>query len=112
MPYGILLVTDDDRIEFANQAFCNMFGLKDSPSDLTDLDANEMIKKIGPSYLNPDQAAARIKEAVSEGVPVIGEDVAMVGNKTLLRDLIPIRIGGSTIWPIMDPCRHHRTEEG
>ena len=37
MRYGILLVTDEDRIEYANQAFCDLFGLDDSPYDLSDL---------------------------------------------------------------------------
>ena len=46
MPYGILLVADNDRIEFANQAFCDIFGLKESPADLSNLPSTEMIEKI------------------------------------------------------------------
>jgi len=29
--YGILLVTNDNRVEFANQAYCEIFDLKDCP---------------------------------------------------------------------------------
>ena len=31
---GVLLVTDESRVEFANQAFCDLFDLDDLPSDL------------------------------------------------------------------------------
>jgi len=31
---GVLLVTNEGRIEFANQAFCSLFDLKESPADL------------------------------------------------------------------------------
>ena len=36
---GVLLVTDEGRVEFANQAFCDRFGLKDAPADLVGLNA-------------------------------------------------------------------------
>ena len=31
---GVLLVTDEGQVEFANQAFCDGFGLEDAPADL------------------------------------------------------------------------------
>jgi len=93
MQFGILLVTDDDRVEFANQAFCDIFGFKDPPSDLMNLSANELLEKIRPSYINPDAAIARIREIVGLGQPVRGEDVGMHGERTFIRDYIPIRLG-------------------
>jgi PAS domain S-box-containing protein len=33
MRYGVLLVTADDRVEFVNQAFCDMYNLPESPAD-------------------------------------------------------------------------------
>ena len=43
---GVLLVTDEGRVEFANQAFCDRFGLKDAPADLVGLNAPNMIEKV------------------------------------------------------------------
>ena len=61
MPYGILLVTDEGRVEFANTAFCEIFGLEDLPADLSNLSAGEMLGKIRSSYRDPDTAIARIR---------------------------------------------------
>ncbi len=90
--FGIVLVTDENRIEFANQAFCDMFSLKDSPEDLLELSADEMIEKIKPAYRDPETSIVRINEIVSLGKPVRGEDVEMRSERAFLRDYIPIRI--------------------
>jgi len=114
MPYGILLVTDEGRIEFANHAFCDIFGFKDSPADLSNLTANEMIEKIRCSYLDPDTAVIRIKEIVSLAQPVEGEDVGMCGERTFLRDFIPIRLGEKNygrLWIHVDITDRKRAED-
>ena len=59
---AVLLVTDEGRVEFANQAFCDCFGLKDTPADLAGLYAGDMIEKIKNGYRYPDEALARIQE--------------------------------------------------
>jgi len=43
---GILLLTSENKIEFVNQPFCDMFGLKESPVELLNLSAEETILKI------------------------------------------------------------------
>ncbi len=93
MNYGILLVTDNNRVEFANQAFCDIFGIERPPAGLVNISANEMIKMIGPAYADPDAAVAHFKEIVRLGRPVMNEEVSMSNGRTLLRDHIPIRIG-------------------
>lgn len=93
MHNGILLVTNEDRIEFTNQAFCDIFGLKNSPADLSNLSSNELIEKIRFSYINPDAAIKRINEIVRLGQPVQTEDIRMSNGRTLLREFIPIHLG-------------------
>jgi PAS domain S-box-containing protein len=93
MQTGILLVTDDNRVEFANQTFCDIFDIKDSPDDLLELTANKLIQQIKPSYSNPEAAVARISELVQMGQPLLGEEIDMVGQRAFLRDFIPIRMG-------------------
>jgi PAS domain S-box-containing protein len=92
MPYGILLVSDEDKIEFANQEFCDIFDLKDPPDELTKLSAKEMIERIRKSYKDPDAAVARISEIVMGEGPVKDEDVGMISERTYLRDFIPIKL--------------------
>ncbi|HUJ89184.1 MAG TPA: PAS domain S-box protein [Syntrophorhabdales bacterium] len=93
---GLLLVTDESRVEFANQAFCDYFDLNDSPAELVGLTSSDIFARIGKAYLYPDEEIARIKEIVDRGQPVKGEEVAMRSGRGLLRDFIPIHINGKS----------------
>ena len=81
---SILLVTEKDTIEFANQSFCDYFSLMESPEELIGLTASEMIKKIKSAYQFPDEELNRIQEIVNLWKPVIGEEIHMRGGKTCL----------------------------
>ena len=93
MHNGVLLLTNEDRIEFVNQSFCDIFGLSENPAELMGLSAGEMIDKIKSAYLDPDSAVLRINEIVKKNIPVFAEDVALKSGMTLLRDFLPIRVG-------------------
>ncbi len=111
---AVLLVTDDGRVEFANQAFCECFGLKDAPADLVGLASGEMLKKIKDGYQHPDEAIARIKEVVDRGQPVTGEELAMHGGGTCLRDFVPLNIDGKSygrLWIHTDITERDRAEK-
>ncbi len=113
MQSAVLLVTDEDRVEFANQAFCNIFSLKDRPESLANLTDNEMIEKIKDRYRDPDAALARIREIISLGQPAIGEDVLMAGERTLLRNFIPIRFNDKLygrLWVHLDITERKKAE--
>ncbi|MBF0527978.1 MAG: response regulator, partial [Deltaproteobacteria bacterium] len=71
---GILVVNDDNRVDFVNQAFCDLFELDDLPEDLLGLSAPEMIQKITNIYRYPPDALARIQELVTKRQPVKGEE--------------------------------------
>ena len=111
---ALLLVTDEGRVEFANQTFCDYFDLNDSPADLVGLSSSEILAKIGKAYLYPDEAMARIKEIVNIGKPVKGEEVAMRGGISFLRDFVPIHINGKSfgrLWHHADITERKGMEE-
>ena len=93
---GVLLVTDEGRVEFANQALCNMFGLKDAPAALAGLSSRDMLARIKPGYLQPDAAIDRILEILARNEPVRGEEVALQAGKTCVRDFIPLNLDGTS----------------
>ncbi len=50
----------------ANQAYCDYFGLQDSPDDLIGLTPQEIQKKIKHAYPHPDQQLSCIQEIIEE----------------------------------------------
>ncbi len=94
MSAAILLVTNDNRIEFANQAFCDRFGLPETPKELVGNSAVEMLEKISLAYRHPDKAIHRIGELLERGEPLLSEEVALRDGVTILRDFVPVMIEG------------------
>ncbi len=92
MHAAVLLVTEDNRIEFVNQAFCDYFSLTESPEDLVGITDSEMLKKIKNVYQNPEESISHIREIVSRSKPVIGEEVPMQSGRTCLRDFVPLYV--------------------
>jgi PAS domain S-box-containing protein len=113
--YGaILLVSAQDKIEFANQAFVEIFNLRETASQLQGLSAGETIEKIKDGYVFPGREIARIKEIVAVGKPVIGEEVEMTGGRIYLRDFIPLNREGKTVsrlWHHIDITKQKMAEK-
>jgi PAS domain S-box-containing protein len=110
---GILLVTDDGLVEYANQAFCDFLNLVDAPDKLNGLTASEITEKVKNAYLHPDEEVARMNEIVDQGKPVKGEEIAMRDDRIGLRDFIPIQIDGKSygrLWHHMDITELKRME--
>lgn len=91
---AVLLVTDQGQVEFANPAFCRLYGLKDSPSEMVGLSSEQMLAKIRHCYVDPPRALARIAEIVERGEPVKGEELLLTNGCACLRDFVPVKLGG------------------
>ena len=89
MTFVALVVTEDDRIGFANQAFLEMFHLQSAPAT-----GRELLACIASAYLDPEKELARITEIVHRGVLVQDEEVPMREGRVFLRDYIPISLAG------------------
>jgi PAS domain S-box-containing protein len=114
MTFATLLVNEDGRVEFANQAFCDMFSPSESPANMKNLTSHEVLERIGSAYLNPVDAVAHIRETVERGLLVQDEDVPMLGGRTILRDFIPIRLGDNDygrLWIHKDITERKRAEQ-
>jgi PAS domain S-box-containing protein len=110
---GVLLVTDEKRIEFVNQAFCNIFSPEETPESLAGTNAAEMIERIKRVNLNPEESVARIQDLVKENKLVLGEEVSLRTGKVLLRDFVPLSIGGESygrLWVHTDITELKRSE--
>ncbi len=109
-----LLLVGEGRIEMANQAFCDYFGLEDTPEDLIGLTPRQLIDKIKNAYLHPDEQVKRIWEIARGGQPVIGEEISMRDGRTSLRDFIPIHVDGKSyglLWHHIDITELKQAEQ-
>jgi PAS domain S-box-containing protein len=110
---AVLLVTDDGKVELANKAFCDRFGLEDSAVSLAGLGSEEMIGKIRRAYRYPDEAVLRIGEIVRQGSAVTGEEIPMRDGGACLRDFVPLRVEGKSygrLWVHTDITERKRME--
>jgi PAS domain S-box-containing protein len=111
---GILVVTEDDRIEFANQNFCDLFDIAEAPSDLIGLTAKEMLQKVLPAYAEPEAYSDHIQQILSLGQRIEDEEVLMRNGRVLLRDYVPILVDGKPrgrMWQHRDITERKRAEE-
>jgi PAS domain S-box-containing protein len=110
---GVLLVTDEGKVEFVNQAFCNFYCPEHSPDSLLGLKAIDVIERIKQVYVHPDESVARIQEIVKEGGLVLGEEISLETGKVLLRDFVPLTLEGKSygrLWVHTEITESKRTE--
>jgi PAS domain S-box-containing protein len=114
MENPILLVTNEGRVELANSALCEVFGLKESPDALVGRIASEVVQETRDALPDPDAVIARIEEIVRRGQPVKGEEVTLRAGRTFLRDFVPLSVDGEPrgrLWLHFDITDRKRAEE-
>ena len=81
-------------MSFANEAFCTLFGLSETPSELEGRSMEALYALLQQAYRDPEREWRRIQEIMAADEPVKGDEVAIRGGRTFLRDFTPIRIDG------------------
>ncbi len=112
--YGILVVSDADRVEFVNQAFCDFMGLAASrPESYLGMAAEQMMSKVLPAYADPAATLARIQAVVASDEPTFDNEIPMRDGRVLLVDFLPLLIEGHNtgrLWLHRDITERKRTE--
>ena len=112
--YGVLLVSQEGRVEFANQCFCDQFGLECPPTALVGLTAEQVFEKILPAYADPEENRARIRQILGQGNRISDEEISMSGGRVFLRDFLPITVDDEPkgrMWAHRDISERKRMEE-
>jgi diguanylate cyclase (GGDEF)-like protein/PAS domain S-box-containing protein len=91
---GILVMSEDGRVKFANEAFCTLFGLSETPAQLEGRTTAQIYARLKQVYENPEREWQRIQEIKARGEVVKGDQVSIKGGRTFLRDFTPITIDG------------------
>ncbi|MDQ1240098.1 MAG: two-component system, cell cycle sensor histidine kinase and response regulator CckA [Thermodesulfobacteriota bacterium] len=111
---GVLVASEEGRVDFINQAFCDLFDIQDPPTKLQGLTPTEIIQIIQNSFPEPDKAINRIQALVAQGLPVKGEDITLNNGRILTRDSIPIFIDGKRygrLWLHHDVTENKKAQE-
>ena len=87
---GVIMVSEDGKVEHANQAFCDLYNLHDTPERLRGLTSDEIIKKIQDAYASPAGVPARIREFIARGKPVRDYEITLKNGRVFMIDYTPI----------------------
>jgi diguanylate cyclase (GGDEF)-like protein len=91
---GVLVMSEDNHVVLANEAFCALFGITDPPITLENMPAEDLYERMWSAYADPDQEWARVREIVARGETVRGDEVQIHGGRIFLRDFTPITTHG------------------
>lgn len=111
---GILVLTEEGRVEYVNQNLCDQFGIGRGPAALLGLTTSEMLGIVSPAYHYPEAETARIQEIVARGERIEDEEIVMRNGRVFLRDYIPILVDGKPggrMWQHRDITERKRMEE-
>ena len=110
---AILVVSGNDSVMFANDAFCTQFGFKEAAAEMEDVSSVVIHSRIKQLYLHPEQEAERIKQILACNEPVMDDEVRMRDGRVFLRDFTPIVIDGdqrARVWQQRD-VTHEKMQE-
>ena len=91
---GVLVFSEDGLVKFANEAFCRLFGLAQTPAELEGWSSGTLHAQVSRVYQDPERELARVIEIAACNETLRGEEVRLVDGRTLLRDFMPIRVDG------------------
>lgn len=91
---GILVISEEGRVMFANEAFCALYGFEQTPAELENQTSSVIFERLTDAYRDPDTEFLRLREILHRGVAIKDEEVHMRDGRILLRDFTPIYIDG------------------
>lgn len=90
---GILYENEGRKIEFANIAFCDYFGIP-SPDMLVGVDCDAAAEMSKIIFDNPDEFIKVIKETLTAQKTVLNYELYLVDGRVFERDYIPVKRNG------------------
>lgn len=87
---SVLIETEDRKILFTNEAFCNLFKIPQTPDQLIGFDCSESAEQTKHLFINGDEFVIRIHNILANRIPVYDELIQMIDGTMLERDYVPI----------------------
>ncbi len=100
-----MVVVDETRILFANQAFCDIYDIAEPPAQFTGTLVKDSIAARSLKVKDPLAFAKRAEKVRAARKPVRNDEVELINGKTYSRDYIPISLAdgrNAEIWRLRD----------
>jgi len=110
---AILIESPDHKIEFVNQAYCDLFKIRNRPESLIGTDCKQGSVLLSNLFKNPTQFLLRINQILCEQSESKNELLALRDGRTLERNYTPILIDDgiySHLWTYKDVTEQHYTD--
>jgi diguanylate cyclase (GGDEF)-like protein/PAS domain S-box-containing protein len=91
---GILVMSEDNRVSFVNEAFCRLYDLAETPAELENLSSAAIFERMKGTMDDPQREWQRAQDILARNEPVKGDEVSLKDGRTFLRDFTPITIDG------------------
>jgi signal transduction histidine kinase/DNA-binding response OmpR family regulator len=92
---GILVEDDNRHVLQANQLFCDMFGITESPSDMVGSHFAESIKQYKFLFANPGHFIESTERCIAWKEVVVSEELVLADQRVFERDYIPVVFEGN-----------------
>ncbi|MFB6231823.1 MAG: PAS domain-containing sensor histidine kinase, partial [Salinibacter sp.] len=110
---AILVENEDGELILANQAFCDLFEIEESPSALTGTDCRAAAEAAQDLFVDPSVLTDRVEEIVEAGEPVTAEPLHMADGRIVERDYVPVDLDDQTtghLWQYRDVTEQRKAE--
>ena len=114
MPAGVMVVDENCKVVLANNQFCQLFKLPQTPAMLVGSDCLENAHACQSKFANAEGFVKRIEEITHTRKAVLHEEVKLSDNGILERDFIPLEIAGEdrgAMWIYRDITERKRNEQ-
>jgi PAS domain S-box-containing protein len=111
---GILLTDENNKIIYANQMFCDIYNITETPESLLGMDLVHSIEMRKRFYTDPDTFYERTVAIVNKKQIVLNEEWQMTSGRTLSRDFVPLLFGADNkggIWKFRDVTTQKNTRQ-
>ncbi len=102
---GILVIDEHQDVVFANDMFCDIYGMKDGPAKLVGVNISLITAETKKFYKNPETFLTRIQSLISKRQIVLNDELEMNDGRIISRDFLPLSLGNDNkgaIWKFRD----------
>ncbi|MDZ7745801.1 MAG: PAS domain-containing protein [Halobacteriales archaeon] len=112
LPVGILAEDASRNVVAANNHLFDLLDLSGTPEELIGTDCSVLATEASEIFAEPETFVERIEQVLTEGTPVLNEEITLRDGRTLARSYQPIELpdGKGNLWVYRDITDGKRRE--